>query len=190
MHILHRLADRNALQLLSDEIRRHITDALRRSVAVEEQIRRRSDISQFLATRTEYLQRVVVDIVDKLSGNLRRHKGMGDAVLFEIVVQGNQIQTQVFWDDIDRSAHSERRPYLLQTSVESVAGIRSYPAGCIYLLVVTMHVTEGHHIPVFQLATLRNARRAAGVDEGEERPHPDPPKGREIGVGCWVLGDG
>ena len=107
---------------------------------------------------------MVVDVIHKLASHLCSHKGVGNAILLEIVVKTQQVETHLFRNDIDGGTHYQRSPYLLQTSIETIAGIRTNSAVRLDVLCVVVHVTERHHVSMFQLATLGNTRRATGID--------------------------
>ena len=163
MHILHGLTDGDVLHLLLHGKRCHVTDGLRRTVAVQQQVGRGSDVCQFLAAGDKALQRVVGDIVHKRTAHLRGHKRMRDAVLFEVFVQRNQVEAQFLGDDIQGGTHHECRPDLLQRRVETEAGIRTDAAVRFHMQSMYVCMAERHHVTLLQLTALGHTCRTAGV---------------------------
>ena len=98
--VLHHLADRDVFLYLRHMIIGDETDRFRRSVPVDEYIRRYTDVYQFLAAGAEHLERMVVDIVDELPCHLGGHERVGDAVLLEIIIESNEVEPQLLRDDI------------------------------------------------------------------------------------------
>ena len=108
--ILYCLADGDVLQLLAHLIGSDITDALRGTVAVNQQIWRRRDVGKFFSTREKDLQRVVFHIVHKLPSHLRGHKAMRDVVLLKVIVQHHEVKAHLLGDDIYGGTDSKRSP--------------------------------------------------------------------------------
>ena len=103
-----RLADRDILAFLSHIKIGDITNGLRRTVAIGYHIiLRRHHRRQLLTTRQQALQRLALEISGKLVGYLRRHEGVRDAVLLEIVVQGHQVEANVFRNDVKLCANGQ-----------------------------------------------------------------------------------
>ena len=71
---------------------------------------------------------MVIDVIHKLASHLGSHKGMGNAILLEILVKTQQVETQLFRNDIDGGTRYQRSPQLLQTGIEAIAGIRTHTA--------------------------------------------------------------
>ena len=103
-----RLADRNVLAFLGHIKIGDITNGLRRTVAIGYHIiLRRHHRRQLLTTRQQALQRLALEISGKLVGYLRRHEGVRDAVLLEIVVQGHQVEANVLGNDVQLCANGQ-----------------------------------------------------------------------------------
>ena len=161
--------DGHVLPLLRHLKLRDVADGLRRSVAVANyKTLRWNQRGQLLTARHQALQRLVLEVGGKLIGHLCGHEDMGDVVLFDVVVQGDEVQAQLLGDDVDRSPMGERAEHLHHRSVEAVAGIGADAALCGDVLCPRIHVAEGHHVAMLQLAALGHARRAAGVEHVEQ----------------------
>ena len=65
----------------------------------------------------------------KLVSYLRGHEHMGDMLLFEVVVQGYQIQSDSFWDNIYTGPGGQCRIEIHHASIKPIAGIGSHAVG-------------------------------------------------------------
>ena len=113
---------------------------------------------QFLTTGGEELQRVVLDICSKLIAHLRGHKRVGDLVLLEIVIEGNQVKTQLLRDDMQRSTTSQGWIHIHHTGIKSVAGVSSHLVFWFQTVEALVPMTETDDIAVHQLTTLGHTR--------------------------------
>ena len=128
----------------------------------------RRERSQFLATRQQILQRVVLDARGKLVRHLSGHERVGDLVLLEIVVQGNKVQTQFLGHDMHAGAAGKCRVKVHRAGVEAVAGISRHLVLRLQAEAAVVPVAEGHHVAVYQLTALGNACRARCVEQDEQ----------------------
>ena len=114
------------------------------------------------------MQRVVLDTSGKLVTHLCCHERVGDAVLLEVVVQGDEIQTQFLGHDIDRSAASQRGVHVHHVGVKTVAGIGCHLAVPIEVVHVVVPVAEGHEVAVCQLTTFGYTCRARSIEQDKQ----------------------
>ena len=115
---------------------------------------RRFQRSQFFTTRREVLQRVVLDGRRKLVSHLCRHKGDGDVLALEILIQGDKVQTNLFWDDIQRGTTCKCRIRVIHISIETIAGIGRNLVCLLQVVVAMIPVDESHQITMHQLTAL------------------------------------
>ena len=104
----------------------------------------------------------------KLATHLRGHKGMGDMVRLEIIVQSDKVQTNLLRNDIDRSTCRQRRIHIHHTGIKTIAGIGSHVVTRLQVIVAAIPVAEHHQIPVLEHHPLRHARRARGIEQDEK----------------------
>ena len=111
--VSHSIANRNVLQTFLDKVRSYITDGFGGTIAVRQNISLwRSDRCQFLTTGHKILKRMILDAGSKLVSHLCGHKRMGNMVLLEIVVQHNQLETQILGDDVQFGTYRQSSIYL------------------------------------------------------------------------------
>ena len=108
--VLDSFSNRNVLLLLLHPIVGDITYCFRRTIAIgEAECRGRCQGRQLLAACHQHLQGVVLDAGGKLVGHLCRHECVGDAICLKVVAQGNQVESQLFWYDVEFCSNSQRR---------------------------------------------------------------------------------
>ena len=96
-----RETDRDVRLQLVHRITADIGDTLRRSVSVAQSIGRRVDAHQFLAARSQHLQRAHLGIVDShLCRHLRGHERVGDTLFVEIVMHGLKVKANLVRQDV------------------------------------------------------------------------------------------
>ena len=116
--------DRDVRLLFLHAFADHVAGAFRRTVAVVELVARRRETGHLLATRGQDLESLAAREVDgELGGHLRGHEGVGDAVLLIVVVEGHQVEPDVFRDDMERGAGAERIPQVAHEGVEAETGV-------------------------------------------------------------------
>ncbi len=168
-YIVQRLADGHVSVLLLDGIDGDDDGGLRGSVAVIELIAAgRSHTGQLLTAASHVEQGVVFDGRGKLVGHLCGDEGIGDMLLFEILVHANQVQAHLLGNDIHRGTTRQRWPDALLVYVEAVAGIACHAVLGLQLIVLPVPVAVAHQVRVRQLATLGHTRRARGIKQDEE----------------------
>ena len=96
----------------------------------------------------------------KLTTHLRSHKGMGDLVILEIVIQGYQVQTYFLGNDINSSTRRQGWVHIHHTSVEAITGIRGHMVTWLQVIVAAIPVAERHQVPMLQHTALWYTRRA------------------------------
>ena len=168
-HVVERLADGNVCLVLLQRIGRRENGTLRGTIAVVHHIVLwRVERRELLATDREVTQRMVIDIRGKLIAHLCRDERVGDVVGVEIVVKVGQVQADVLADYIDCSATSKGRIHVHHAGIEAIAGVRCHMTLRCQPVVTLIPMTEGDEIAVRQLAALRHAGRAGGVQKDEE----------------------
>ena len=126
---------------------------------------------------------MVLNACAKLIAHLRGHKRMSNLVLFEVVIEGYEVETQFLGDDIYRSTTGQGRIQIHHTCVETVAGIGCHVMLRLQTVVTLIPMAEADQIAVCQLAALGHTRGAAGVEEDET-------VGGLEAVGYWLLAIG
>ena len=69
------------------------------------------------------LQRMVLDTRGKLIAHLRRHERVGDMFTLEIVVQGDEVQTNLFRNDMNGSAAGQGGIHVHHAGIKAITGI-------------------------------------------------------------------
>ncbi len=87
---------------------------------------------------------MILDARDKLVSHLCRHKGIGDLLFIKIVVQGNQVETQLFRNDIYRGATGEGGIHVIHIGVEAIAGVCCHLVACLQVEVTVIPMDKGH----------------------------------------------
>ena len=168
-HIVERLTDGDILDFLIHQIGRGEDGTLCRSVAVVEmETSRRCQRGQFLSTRRQMQQGMVLDVCGKLISHLCRHERMGDLFALEIIVQGHEVETQLFRNDIDGSTAGQGRIHVHHASIKAIAGICCNFMSWFQSIIALVPMAEANKILVSQLTAFGNARRARGVKQDEE----------------------
>ena len=108
---------------------------------------------------------MILNACGKLITHLCGHERVGDIVLFEIVVQSHEVETQFLGDDIDGSAASQCRIHIHHTCIETIAGVCRHPVLWFQLIKTLIPMTEGYKIAVSNLAALWHPGRAGCVEE-------------------------
>ena len=127
------------------------------------------EAGHLLAAGVQALQGLVLREVDgELRGHLRGHHRMRDAVLLEILVQGEEVQPDLLRDDIQGRAGREGRGEVAHVGVETEAGVgggmgdlRDVQGGVIV-------PGEDGDVPVAELHALGDAGGAAGIEQDEQ----------------------
>ena len=144
-HIINGLANRNIIHLPVYLITGFKNRRFRRSIEIVHLITLwRCERCQFLAAGRKVLQRVVLDARGKLVSHLSRHKGIGDVLLLEIVVQGNQVETHLFGDDIHCGATREGRVHVHHVGIEAIAGVGCHPAFRLQIVIAMIPMDKGY----------------------------------------------
>ena len=112
---------------------------------------------------------MVLDAGSKLIGHLRGHKGVGDLLLFYIVVQCHQVQAQFLWDDIYTGTTCKSRIHVVHTGVETVTGIGSHLIRRLEVVVAMIPVEKCYQVGVYELASLRHTRRTTRIKHDVKR---------------------
>ena len=155
---VERLADGCILLKLPDRVGRREDSALRRTIdIIQLEVLRRLYGDEAFATYGEVLQRVIV-YFSKLTPHLCGHEGVGDMVGLEVVVQGDQVQTDLLGNDMHRGTRSQGGIHIHHTGVEAVAGIGCHAVAGLQVIVTAIPVAERHQIPVLQHTPLGNPR--------------------------------
>ena len=121
---------------------------------------------------------MVLDACSKLVSHLGSHERVGDVILLEVVVQGNQIETDLLRDDMHRSTASECRIHIHHTGIKTIAGIGSHLMLRLQVIEALIPVAEGHEVAMHQLTPLGNTCRTRGIEQDKET------------VGCYRLTEG
>ena len=93
---------------------------------------------------------------------------MGDAVLLEIFVECNEIQTQLLRNDIYRGAAGQCGIHIHHVGIETIAGIGCYTTVGSQFVITLIPMTEAYEIAVLQLTTLWHSSRTRGVEEDKK----------------------
>ena len=112
---------------------------------------------------------MVLDASGKLVGHLRGHKGVGDMLLFDIVVQCHQVQTQFLWDDVDTGTTRKSWIHVIHTGVETVTGVGCHLIRRLEVVVAMVPVDKCHQVGVYELASLRHTRRTTRIEHDVKR---------------------
>ena len=102
---------------------------------------------------------MVLDIGGKLISHLCRHKRVGDLLTLEVFVQGHEIETQLLWNEVKRSATGQCGVHIHHTGIETVAGIGSHLVAWLQVIETLVPMTEADKIAVHQLTPLGHTRR-------------------------------
>ena len=103
---------------------------------------------------------MVLDTRGKLIAHLRRHERVGNMFTLEIVVQGDEVQTDLFRNDMNGSAAGQGGIHVHHASIKAIRSVGSHPMFRFQVVVTLVPMTEAHEVAVFQLAALGHTRRA------------------------------
>ena len=117
----------------------------------------------------------------KLVAHLCGHERVGDVVLLEVLVQGNQVEADLLGHDVNGGAAGEGGIHVHHAGIKAIAGIGGHPVLGLEVIVALIPVAEGHQVGMRQLAALGNARGAGGVEQDEQLVRLD---GDMWGRGC------
>ena len=59
----------------------------------------------------------------KLIAHLCGHEGVCDVILLKVVVQFNEVEPNLFWDDVYRSSAGQCRIHIHHTGIKAIAGV-------------------------------------------------------------------
>ena len=86
----------------------------------------------------------------------------------KVVVEGDEVQTQLLGDDMHGGTTSQSRIQVHHTGIETVAGVGSHVVHWLQAVEALIPMAECHQVAMCQLAPLRYARRARGVEKDEK----------------------
>ena len=112
---------------------------------------------------------MVLDACRKLIAHLRGHKRMGDGVLFEIVVQRDEVEAYLLGNDVHRRSACQCRIHVHHAGIEAIAGIGGHTMLGMQVVEALIPVAKRHEVAMPELTALRYACRARGVEQDEER---------------------
>ena len=113
-------------------------------------------------------KRMILDARSILIGYLCCHKGVGNLILLEIVVQGDEVQTQFLRNDIDRGTAGQRWIHIHHVSIESVAGVCCHMVSFLEVVVALIPVAETYQVSVLQLTTFGNTCGTGSIEQDEK----------------------
>ena len=150
--------------VLADDIDR----GLRGTVAVMERELGDGEAGHFLTAGVQGFEGLVLREVDgELRGHLRGHQRVGDAVLLDEVVQGEQVQADFLRDDVQDGPRRDGGGEVVHIGVKAETGIGGRMGGLRDAQGGLVVPGEDGNVAVRQLDALGDAGRAAGVQEDE-----------------------
>ena len=111
---------------------------------------------------------MVLDACGKLIAHLRGHERVGDMVLLEIIVQGDEVESDFFGNDMHRCTAGQRGIHVHHAGIETIAGVGGHLVLGLQAVETLIPVAEGHQIGMGELATLGNTRGTRGVEHDEK----------------------
>ena len=174
LHVLQRHTDGNAVIQLFDAAAVRENGAFGRSVGVikPEAVRRLDGNKPFSADKKIMrIFRVGIQLGElpaDLPADLRRHKGVGNGVIAEIISDCDQVKADRLVDDMQLSAAEKHRIHIHHMGVKAVACVRRGAAGFVHLIVGDIPVAEGAEVAVLEHHALGYAGGAGGVEHDKE----------------------
>ena len=92
---------------------------------------------------------------------------MGDGILFEVVVQGDKVETQFFGNDIDGSTAGQCGVHVHHAGIETITGIGCHMVLRLQVIELMVPVAERHKVAMGELASFGNASGTGGVEQDE-----------------------
>ena len=102
---------------------------------------------------------MVLDARGELVAHLRGHERMGDAILLEVIVQRDEVESDFLRDDMHRCSACERGIHIHHAGIEAIAGIGGHLVLGFQIVETLIPVAESHEVGVSELATLWDTRR-------------------------------